>query len=766
MKYRIQAWFIALLLALCVMPAGAATFDVTARGRDEAVARTNAGVEAVRQTVRGLVTEAFLRTNRERVRKDVILQSGRFVRAVTVNSQQRQGTIVMVSATVDVDEQALAGTLAGMTLDETSRQRLCAALADPKNLTPTPPVPASPPASTALGAAPQMAAPQVAASAPSALVSDPVADGGASGRARADLPDEGRGDAGSRATAPDQPRAVGASRLAAFARDPVVQFQDTALKAEAANVPGTTGAWPAPPVRSNTGTGHAQAGGPANATRELDLLKAMEEGTGDVQAGIDVILEDTRTLLPRLVPQALLSVFLDADDKALADALLAVDIRELRLHGAVSGDDLDVSLLFMPPDPARMRKVLVEGSTLGEVMQALGLKDGEFPQSARPALLRKLEYVPGSPADLLRIQGKSIYLGSTGIHMIVGTHQSSVADAMAQLQQGVVPFAVEGTAPLRYRQCYSVLLNETAQPAQNAPDRLDMSVTTEMTPAPGGWILRSRYDLGGFWPELAQAGSLDLSDLLVCDKRPPFLLLGWANGKHMTALLDMLDENDPGVAFFRVLLEKLDSVFLSLGGSQVMAPPLRFPAITLAFRGDASVLQMLMAMGLLEGSGQDATVENWDSVILYALDKQAGWPLQLTLAQHDDILLGGLVDIQTLAQPRKDARAVLAAALEGSGLTLPDAVSSVGLLDCQLLWQELRALLDDTFIAFILEDQNSALRQALQQFLNATPPITRCVSWSESPDMTRGAGYIAVTDADTSPFYQALKNLIELLDKK
>ena len=733
MKNQIQVWIVALLLVLFVLPAGAATVDVTARGKNEAVAQTNAGVSAVRQTMQGLVTKTFLRTNRERVRKDVILQSGHFVRAVSVHNQQRQDGFVVLSASVEVDERALAGVLAGMTLDETSRQQLCAALADPQGAIATQPADTS-----GLARAP---------SAVSKSAADSV-------------------NATTQLEAPTPPQTCAeAAPQAASARDSVAQFQDTAGKAKAANTPGAAGRETGHAPSGHTGTGHAPADALTDAFQEVGRLRAASD-TGGILVETDVILEDTRALLPRLVPSALLSVFLEAEGRTLASALLAMDIRELRLHCAVDEDLLDFTLLLVPLHPARMQAALVEGNTVEHVVGALGLAASDFPQHARPYLQARLERVTGSPMNLLRIQGTSLFLGGTGKHTIVGILRSSVAQAAMQVQKGVVPFAVEGKAPLRYCQRYTLSLEDPEQPAQDAAEDLVLSTTAEMTPVPGGWIARGHYDLGGFWPELAQAGSLDLSKLFVYGKEPPFLLLGWANGKHLTALLDMLDEGEPDIAVFRVLLEKLDSALLSLGGNRFTVPPLRLPAVALTLRGDPAALQSLMALGQFDMAGQNVSVSGWDKVTLHALDDSAGVPLELVLAQRGATLLGGLMDVQALAQPRQSARAVLTAALKGSGLTLPEAVSYVALFDIRQFWQELRTLTDDVFIASLLEMEDPQLRLALRQLFDTTPPITCCTGWQDSPDMTRGTAYIAITDADTTPFYQALKNLIDLANQR
>ncbi len=132
-----QTWIVGLLLALTALPAGAATFDVTARGKDEAAARAGAQVNAVRTCMQSMVSGEFLRANMEAVRTGVILKSQDFVRSVTVNGQSRSGGIILLEAAVDVDEKALADTLSAMPMDEASRQRMTAAL---EAMQPTSPV--------------------------------------------------------------------------------------------------------------------------------------------------------------------------------------------------------------------------------------------------------------------------------------------------------------------------------------------------------------------------------------------------------------------------------------------------------------------------------------------------------------------------------------------------------------------------------------------------------------------------------------------------
>lgn len=140
MKRWMQTWMAGLLLVLTALPAGAAIFDVTARGKDEAAARAGAQVNAVRTCMQSMVSGEFLRANMEAVRTGVILKSQDFVRSVTVNGQRRSGGLVLLEAAVDVDEKALADTLSAMPLDEASRQRMTAAL---EAMQPTPAVPAA-----------------------------------------------------------------------------------------------------------------------------------------------------------------------------------------------------------------------------------------------------------------------------------------------------------------------------------------------------------------------------------------------------------------------------------------------------------------------------------------------------------------------------------------------------------------------------------------------------------------------------------------------
>ena len=635
MKCRLLIWLIGLWLTLFALSADAATLNVTAKGRNDAVAQTNVGVNAVRQSMRTLVTDEFLRVNQERIRSEVILQSGRFVRAITVTDRQQQGSLIILTASVDVDVSALIKVLASMDMDEASRQRMTTALLDMENAAP--------------------------------------------------------------ADRPEQP---------------------------------------------------------------------PEEAVDDdgVAGGVGIYVQDVRVMANRLFSSNQLSFLLDTDTRNIVDALLVLDIRDL--HVRVDWQKESVILFFTPPDPARMRSTLAEGRTLQDVFAILGLEASRLPQDLHPELVRRLERPPSAPPGILKVQDARIYLGQAGRFTIAGRCQEDVAKAMEQIRQGTMPFTVQGTAPLRYTYWWPLPLEDGKEAAQDAADRLVVSATTELEPAPGGWIFRSHTDLGGRCPELTNVGPMDLSGSLIAGRQPPFVLMGLANGAYLSAWLDALgEEEDPGLAVCRVLLEKLDSGLLSLGGGQVITPPLRFPAVTLSLKGDPEALQSLMAYGALADDGQEITVAGWDKVRLHALDEVAGTPLNMVLALHDNTLIGGFMDVQALTYPRQNARAVLTAALAGSGLALPKAVSGVSLIDVRQFWQEARVLLDDISIALLLEVLAPDARQALQRLFSTTPPISVVVGWTESPDMTRSVGYIAVTAEDSTEFYQALKNLIDVLDK-
>ena len=669
MKHRIQAWIVGLLLALLAFPAGAATFDVTARGKDETVARTNAGLNAVRDCMQSLVSDTFLRANRESVRKNVILQSARFVRAVTVNSQQQQGAIVMLTATVDVDAPALADTLAAMNMDDAAKQQMAAALAGME-----PAAPAGAQASAVSVPAPEVAeAPAAPAQAP--------------------------------AVAPAAPAAPAASTLQPVTASPVADD------------------------------------------------KAYVRGTD--APGADVYLDHTRTLTENMVSPEVLAIFLTEKEQAVARMLLTLDARDLRLRADEEGH---ITLLLVPDNASQMASTLVEGKTLRDVLVMLGVNDSMMTPEMQPALARTLKNTGHAEFSIFKLEQSKLFVACSGSCLVVGDHRANIAETLKMLAEGVVPFAVQGDAPLRFCVREELDLDEAVPSGKQLE-----SITVNARPVPGGWVAHYRSDL----EVSAQTaiGALDLSNLLVYEEQPPFFLLGLRSGPHTAALLDELRDDGSLPANQCALLSKLDNALLSLGGGQVVAPPLRLPAMALSVNGAPDALQGLMALGAGYVPGQDAPVNGWDKVTQHSLQGMVGMPVNLLMALRQNTLIAGLLNSSALAQPPRDARAVLAAALDGSGLTLPEAMSSVMLLDVRQLWKEAQAIVNDDVMGAMIEMAGPGTRQVLQQLFAATPPVISVIAWSDSPDPNRGACYIALTKENTEPFYLALHALVEFFDR-
>ena len=706
MKRRIQAWIIGLLLTLIALPVHAATFDVTARGRDETVARTNAGVNAVRDCMQSLVPDAFLRANMEAVRKQVILQSARYVRTITVHGQQQQGALVVLTASVDVDAQALADTLSGMNMDDAARQQMVTALAGME-----PPAPAQAPA-IAESAAPE-AAPASA---------EPAAQGVAQAPA---------------VPAPAAP----APSASDNAEAPVSFMGGTAVAVPMADGPAVA-----------NGDGLAPVPGQATPPIVPDDKAYVR---GNDAAGMDMYLDDTRTLVNNMVSPEVLAIFLDEDEQSVARMLLAMNARNISMRV----DEADnVTLLLEPQNEAQMTSTLVEGKTLRDVLIMLGVNDKDLTPSMQPVLDRKLEDTGHTDSTILKLEGRDLFFGRSGSRMVAGDHKPNIAETLTMLAEGVEPFVVEGDAPLRFCVREELDIDEAAQ----SGNKLE-SLTVNARPVAGGWVAHYHSNLGV--SDQTAIGAMDLSNLLVYDDQPPFFLLGLRSGPHTAALLDELSDDGTLPADQCAMLGKLDNALVSLGGGQVVAAPLRLPAMALSVNGAPDAVQGLMTLGAGFVPGQDAPVQGWDKVTQHSLQGMVGMPVNLLMALRQNTLIAGLMNSSALTQPPRDTRAVLSAALEGSGLTLPEAMSSVVLLDVRQLWKEAQSIVNDAAMGAMIDMAGPGTRQVLQQLFAATPPVVSVIAWSDSPDPNRGACYIALTKENTEPFYLALRALIEFFDK-
>jgi len=110
---RYVAYFLGGILTtlLAVGSALAVEYSVSAKGKNEKIAATNAGVNAVRTCMRELVTKEFLQANANAVRLNIILKSSEFVTACTILESKPQGAFISVQAIVDVDKVRLKNTL-------------------------------------------------------------------------------------------------------------------------------------------------------------------------------------------------------------------------------------------------------------------------------------------------------------------------------------------------------------------------------------------------------------------------------------------------------------------------------------------------------------------------------------------------------------------------------------------------------------------------------------------------------------------------------
>lgn len=112
MKRYLACFLGGILAALLVAgPALAVEYNVSAKGKNEKIATTNAGVNAVRTCMKELVTREFLQAHADAVRLNIILKSSEFVTACTILEREPHGAFISVRAVVDVDRDRLKNSL-------------------------------------------------------------------------------------------------------------------------------------------------------------------------------------------------------------------------------------------------------------------------------------------------------------------------------------------------------------------------------------------------------------------------------------------------------------------------------------------------------------------------------------------------------------------------------------------------------------------------------------------------------------------------------
>lgn len=511
---------------------------------------------------------------------------------------------------------------------------------------------------------------------------------------------------------------------------------------------------PDPASGSASGTNSA-----ASAQQSVTVCAVSDDNAyvrGNNARGADVYIENTHALLHTMTSSPMVPLFFNADVQALNRVLSAMDIRDAYLR---VDERAHCTLLFTPAEPMPLETLLAEGRTAREILPVLGLTEEVFPPHIRTELDERLE--PAQPGDdrVLGLRHLGVYIAHAGRQVLLSDHRPNVVEALNMLQEGVIPFSqdLKGDAPLRVCLRKALRVKEAATtPA--AVDRF----TFAATPAPGGWVLRFHIALAENPLEQTSARPVDLSDPLVCGNEPPFLLLGYGHNTLLTAWLDTLAAEGGPFAGRRAMLDKVDSVLLSLGGGQVVILPLCLPVATVYLKGDPEALQGLLDAVTAMLPGQAASVDGWDKVSLHSLLQTARIPANILLAQRSDILLGSLMDIQALSQSGQTARALLSAALDGSGLTLPKTVSGTVMFNVRQFFKEVKALLDDPGMSALIEMGMPGSLALLQEVCAATPPVTSVTGWLDHLDASRGVIYVTVSDEDSTPFWKSIKALSNL----
>ena len=675
-----QSWMVGILLALTAFPAGAATFEVSARGRDDAVAQTNAGVNAVRACMKSMVSGEFLKANAETVRKGVILRSGDFVRSVTVQGRSEDKGLVVLDAVVDVDEKALAGVLSAMKMDEASETRMAGALS---------------------AMAEASAAAQAAAPAP-----------------------EGAGDEGA---------AVAEAPAQAVAEAPASGAPGAAAQ-DAQALPFSGGSDAGNPAVPGAGDG-ASAQAPSSAVSAEDDREYVR---GDNFSGADLYIEDMRTL-SSLVSPRLFAMLLDEEERAAVNTLFSLNMRHIRIRV----DDKYMTVLAEPPAAADLTSLTRPGMKVREVAGLLGLSESHFTPEMQSFLERDLQAT--SIPEVQKAGG--LYVTSVSSFIIIGDHLPNVAEVRAMILEDTLPFTVQGEDPLRVctRDIMSVPKEERKAPVQ---------MVFGARPVEGGWLVRGSSTMGEIIPALREATPMKFSDMLL-DRETPFFLLGFRNGNHVKALMSDIAEQDESVSG---PMSRVTEALLSLGGGHVEADARTFPAVSLALRGRPEDLNNLVAMAEDGAPWKQVPVEGWDAVRVQPLDQILGMPLLSVMAQRKDTLVSGIMDMDAL-NSTQDARAVLSSSLRGTGVKMPEEVSSVMFLNVQQMFGELNSLLSDPMIGAMADMFAPGWRAPLQKLFSTTSPIVSVTGWSSCPDILDSTFFIAVTKENTDAFYAAVKEL-------
>ncbi len=434
--------------------------------------------------------------------------------------------------------------------------------------------------------------------------------------------------------------------------------------------------------------------------------------------------------LKAFIPLRLIEIITNDDEKKqLLNAFKSTKIQTV--YATVQQEKLK-ALVAELPEGDKPGELLKPGMTRKEFLGLLTNADVSALSASQNSSLKELKAT--SDPGILEMNGT--YIGFAASSLIMSENLAEVQTVRALLSEGKPLFAADKNEALWIR---------IRQDARDA--------VVSGRPAARGWLFNAVCNLGTI-PELENVGPLNVVGLT--PNAPAVFVLAGKFGEHVTALLKSLNKDD--ALNTPIPAHKLDSAVVGIfrGGS--------LPSFAVGVKAASDVIPVMttLTQGLLPW--QKTTVQDWQIAYTCDLGPLVGVPMNAVMVSRDDTLLYGSMDPTTLQGPKTDLVTRISTSPDLEGVPFPENISNLLFLDVPGLWKEAHTLLaDDSPLAGHLQMfLNAPLKEGLQKLFAASPPLKTATLWLESPQMTRGGLYIALSEENTDAFYEALSELMKL----
>ena len=722
---RYVACFLGSILAalLAVGPTFAVEYNVSAKGKNEQIAATNAGVNAVRTCMKELVTKEFLQANAEAVRLNIILKSNEFVTACTILESKPHGAFISVQAVIDVDKDRLKNTLDALHPGTSSSEAGKA----------VPATPAAAPAANPMGLADKSAPTDDAVPAlPPTTAPEPVS--------------------------PDMAEKASPS--------PVAKTMEKALPTV------NTTAQPLPAAAHKALSPERQPLPPPPAVSQPPRWR-IECYVAHSQKNIGQYLSRLLRILPHSV--------LPHKDRAFVELIAQVDVHDLRLLVSKFDKHFEYDIAFVISfslkDKTEALKRLVNSElTIREFSALLGIDAKKIPAGLGANLDDILFVSPHERYTKDRdIRFMDIYLfGPAGRPMAVLGDTLIFSDHPEMLLEAKEEFMTKG-------KLFNVPNNEQVWgrcvlPFRTAKDGKEVTVPYErvfsMKAIPEGLTWSTTLISGQTPPLSTSRPQLPLVDTAVYGTVQPSVLIT-GRGDLLQAMLPLRPQMQKEV---KKIAAAVDTISFGIGAAKSSIMGISIPVCPyLYLTGDEKVLAEITQnlKSIFLGKWEKVVVKGWPTVEVNKKCRVGGddnAPLHpLILAYKEGTIVLAMTDSAEFLKTMQPAGKIVGSVTQAYAPSIQcplEKAESIAVLDVKRLWQETVQLVGPGSILHRAIEQKADAKAmaAFNRLCSLVPPVLAIVGWVNAAGTSQG--YILMDKADSTEFVDTLVKFICTFDKK